>query len=127
MPFYSIERINVSLNEPFEDGEHILYVNGAYRGDDEIGKLMHDFSCSNPDDMINSDMAEVARYYKENEEGVEAMCKAMEDMRNETELRKAREIALKFITKGKLSCEEIADATGLSIEEVKHLAEGKSA
>lgn len=55
------------------------------------------------------------------------MCKAMEDMRNETELRKAREIALKFITKGKLSCEEIADATGLSIEEVKHLAEGKSA
>ena len=62
LPFYSIERINVSLNEPFEDGEHILYVNGAYRGDDEIGKLMHDFSCSNPDDMINSDMAEVARY-----------------------------------------------------------------
>lgn len=74
MPFYSIERINVSLNEPFEDGEHILYVNGAYRGDDEIGKLMHDFSCSNPDDMINSDMAEVARYYKENEEGCNRSC-----------------------------------------------------
>ena len=62
-----------------------------------------------------------------NEVEMEAMCKAMEDMRNETELRKAREIALKLITKGKLSCEEIADATGLSIEEVKHLAEGKSA
>lgn len=74
LPFYSIERINVSLNEPFEDGEHILYVNGAYRGDDEIGKLMHDFSCSNPDDMINSDMAEVARYYKENEEGCNRSC-----------------------------------------------------
>ena len=74
LPFYSIERINVSLNEPFEDGEHILYVNGAYRGDDEIGKLMHDFSCSNPDDMINSDMAEVARYYKENEEGCKRSC-----------------------------------------------------
>ena len=74
MPFYSIERINVSLNEPFEDGEHILYVNGAYRGDDEIGKLMHDFSCSNPDDMIDGDMAEVARYYKENEEGCKRSC-----------------------------------------------------
>ena len=30
---------------------HILYVNGKYRGDDEVGKLMHDFSCTDPDDM----------------------------------------------------------------------------
>lgn len=127
LPFYSIERINVSLNEPFEDGEHILYVNGTYRGDDEIGKLMHDFSCSNPDDMINSDMAEVARYYKENEEGVEAMCKAMEDMRNETELRKAREIALTLIQLGDYSFEKIADITKLSLAEVKQLSEGRTA
>ena len=61
-----------------------------------------------------------------NEVEMEAMCKAMEDMRNETELRKAREIASKLITKGKLSCEEIADATGLFIEEVIHLAESES-
>ena len=127
LPFYSIERINVSLNEPFEDGEHILYVNGSYRGDDEIGKLMHDFSCSNPDDMIDGDMAEVARYYKENEEGVEAMCKAMEEMRNETELRKAREIALTLIQLGDYSFEKIAEITNLSFEEVKQLSEGKTA
>lgn len=30
----------------FGDGSHILYVNGKYRGNDEIGKLMHDFSCT---------------------------------------------------------------------------------
>ena len=30
---------------------HILYVNGKYRGDGEVGKLMHDFSCTDPDDM----------------------------------------------------------------------------
>ena len=35
----------------FGDGSHIIYVNGKYRGNDEIGKLMHDFSCTNPDDM----------------------------------------------------------------------------
>ena len=110
MPFYSIERINVSLNEPFEDGEHILYVNGAYRGDDEIGKLMHDFSCSNPDDMINSDMAEVARYYKENEEGVEAMCKAMEDMRNETATATKLEDVKNIMETMKLSIEQAMDA-----------------
>lgn len=115
------------LDEAFGDGEHILYVNGEYRGNDEIGKLMHDFSCSDPDDMIDRDMAEITRYYKENEKGVEAMCKAMEDMRNETELRKAREIALKLIARKSLSYEEIAEDTNLSLDEVKRLAEDKSA
>ena len=32
-------------------GEDVLYVNGKYRGDDKVGKLMHDFSCTDPDDM----------------------------------------------------------------------------
>lgn len=52
-PIYSIERY-VAIGENkvlFGDGSHILYVNGKYRGDDEIGRLMHDFSCMNPDDM----------------------------------------------------------------------------
>ena len=49
----------------FGDGSHILYVNGKYRGNDEIGKLMHDFSCSNPDDMNYEALAKKARYYKQ--------------------------------------------------------------
>lgn len=44
---------------------------------------MHDFLCSNPDDMHYDIMAERARYFKENPKGVGEMCKAMEDMRNE--------------------------------------------
>ena len=43
LPFYPVERVNLATGEPFGDGEHILYVNGAYRGDDDIGRLMHDF------------------------------------------------------------------------------------
>ena len=31
-PVYLIERINLDTGKPFEDGEHILYVNGEYRG-----------------------------------------------------------------------------------------------
>ena len=83
LPLYPIERINIATGEPFNDSEHILYVNGAYRGDDEIGRLMHDFSCSDPDDMLNKELADRTRYFKETEEGVEAVCKVMEDMRNE--------------------------------------------
>lgn len=80
---YPIERINLVTREPFEDREHILYVNGQYRGEDALGKLMHDFLCSDPNDMHYELLAERSRYFKENPEGVSEMCKAMEDMRNE--------------------------------------------
>jgi hypothetical protein len=86
LPFYRIERVNFETGELFHDGEHILYVNGAYRGDDEIGHLMHDFCCSDPNDMFNKDLADRTRYFKETKEGQSIMCKEMEDMRN-----KARE------------------------------------
>jgi hypothetical protein len=127
LPYYRIERINIDMNESFDDGEHILYVNGAYRGDDEIGKLMHDFSCPNPDDMLDEDLAKISRYYKETQEGVEAVCKVMEDMRNETALEKAREIAKNFIELGVVSYEDIAKATGLSLSEVQKLAGAETA
>lgn len=29
----------------------VLYVNGEYRDDSDIGKLMHDFNCTSADDM----------------------------------------------------------------------------
>lgn len=55
------------------------------------------------------------------------MCKVIEEMRNETELRKAREIALTLIQLGDYSFEKIAEITNLSFEEVKQLSEGKTA
>ena len=110
----------------FGDGSHILYVNGQYRGNDEIGKLMHDFSCTNPNDMNYEALAEKARYYKQDEKGVAAMCKIMEDMRNEAaqkaELKSARETARRMIKDGELSFEKIARyVPSLSMDELKEL------
>ena len=51
---------------------------------------MHDFSCTNPDDMNYEALARKARYFKQDEKGVATMCKIMEDMRNEAELNKAK-------------------------------------
>ena len=51
LPLYSVERCFLDTGERFDDGSHILYVNGAYRGDTAIGKLMHDFSCTDAADM----------------------------------------------------------------------------
>ena len=65
-------------------GTHILYVNGEYRGDSDLGKLMHDFDCTDAEDMYFDLMAEKTRYLKENPKGVNEMCKVMEDLRNES-------------------------------------------
>jgi len=97
------------------------WLNGKYRGNDKVGKLMHDFSRTNPDDMNYEALAKKARYFKRDEKGVATMCKIMEDMRNETALRNAKEIAIRMIKAGKMSLEDIANYTELSLETVKEL------
>ena len=133
---YSVERyITIDENKvPFGDGSHILYVNGKYRGDDDLGKLMHDFSCTNPDDMNYEALAKKARYFKQSDEGGAAMCQMLEDMRNEAaekatrraELKAektARETAERFIKKGQMTLENIADCIpSLSLDELKKIA-----
>ena len=127
-PIYPVERyVTIGENKVlFGDGSHIIYVNGKYRGNDEIGKLMHDFLCTNPDEMYYEALAKKARYFKQDEKGVATMCKIMEDMRNEAaqkaELKNAREIATRMIKKGKMSLEEIAEYIPLlSFEELKEI------
>ncbi len=127
-PIYPVERyITIGENKVlFGDGSHIIYVNGKYRGNDEIGKLMHDFSCTNPEDMNYEALAKKARYFKQDKKGVAQMCKIMEDMRNEAAqkavLESAKETAERMIKMGKLSLEEIALCVpSLSLDELREL------
>lgn len=80
---YSVERVIHETGEAFGDGTHILFVNGSYRSETPLGKLMHDFSCTQPSQMHYKVLADRARYFKESKEGIAIMCKAMEDMRNQ--------------------------------------------
>ena len=129
-PIYHVERMMLETDDLFDDGEHIMYVNGEYRDDSEIGQLMHDFCCSDPDQMRLELFRDVTRYYKETEKGVSTMCKVMEDMRNEAKqegkqegkLENAIETARNLINMGLLTFEQIAQATKLSIDQVKELA-----
>ena len=120
-PVYSIERINLDTGKPFEDGEHILYVNGEYRGGSDIGKLMHDFSCTDADDMNFELMAERTRYLKGDPKGVSEMCKVIEDMRAQERKETTIAVAKKMIADGLLTLEKIAEYVGLSLDEVKSL------
>lgn len=72
--------------------------------------------------MYIEQLADKTRYYKETQEGVSYMCKAIEDMRKEAEERKAVKIALKLLALGTVSIEDIAKTTDLSLEDVQELA-----
>lgn len=126
LPLYQIERCFLETGEKFGDDSHILYVNGAYRGNTPIGKLMHDFSCSNAEDMYYRTLADKVRFFKENKEGIEIMCRAMEDMRNQTLREGMTEVALRMLAAGKYALEEIVTISGLSPDEVKLLKAAKN-
>ena len=131
LPLYQIERIVTNNGEPFNDGEHIIYVNGEDKNSaTKLGKLMHDFYCTDPDDMHYKQLADKVRYFKENEEGVRSMCATLEKMRDETAKKAAEQateqtkiqMALKMIKDGELSLDKIANYTSLAIDKVKELA-----
>ena len=121
LPLYPIERCFLGTGERFEDGSHILYVNGAYRGDTPIGKLMHDFSCTDAAEMYYGTLADRVRFFKESKEGIEIMCQAMEDMRNQTLKEGAINSAKRMLADGILTLEKIAEYAGLPLDEVKKL------
>ena len=110
-PAYHIRYINTTINEPFNDGTHIIYVNGEYRGDDDLGRLMHDFNCCDASDMYYDEMAERTRYYKDDAKGVSEMCKAIEELCRDT----YNEGIIAGMTKGKIEgkidtlCEFVRD------------------
>ena len=139
IPLYHIERkISEMDNALFGDGAHILYVNGEYRNlEHPVGSLMHDFNCKDAKNMVNPLLAEEVRYLKETEGGLSQMSRILEEMRNEVAEKakaegkaegnheKAVNTALKMIARGRDSIEEVAEITGLSLEEVRKLAENQ--
>lgn len=58
---------------------------------------MHDFFCSDPNDMYSEVLAERVRFFKEDEKGVAAMCKVMEEIRKDGEVQGAETERLKNI------------------------------
>lgn len=72
-PVYMVDRVirtrDQEIIREYNDRQHIIYVNGDWKGDDALGKLMHDFHCAKPDEMYYPLMASRLRYFKETEVG----------------------------------------------------------
>ena len=137
---YRVERY-FDTGEPFPDGSHIVYVNGAYRDDSPIGRLMHDLACPDPNQMHYDVLADRVRFFKENEKGVSAMCKVFEELRQEGiqegiqegmqkgmqkgiqrgEERRSIQLVHDMLAAGTYALEEIAALSGLPLSEIQRM------
>ena len=122
-PMYHIDRYIRETGKYFEDGSHIIYVNGSYQDDSPLGLLMKDFSCRNAEDMHYKVLADRVRYFKEDEKGVGAMCKAVEELAKELYKEDKIEMVESMLELGVLTMEQIALVSKLTLEEVKEIAE----
>ena len=127
----------------YDDGINVMYVNGTYRGNDAIGKLMHDFCTPNADDMYYAEIAKRVKFHKQEEQGVGKVCRVWEQYGDEREtegikkgkltgLREGKRVGLKegkkemaarFLKDGTLSVQKIAEISGFSLEQVQKMAE----
>lgn len=117
-PLYHIERTIQESGKLFGDGAHIIYVNGTYRKG-KIGDLMHDFSCKKPSDMKSAILAEKVRHLKEDDRGVNHMCKIMEDFAEEERI----EQLVQMLEEGIVTEEGLSRFSGITPEQVKTVLE----
>ena len=110
LPVYHIDRYIRETGEIFEDGSHIVYVNGNYKGDDEIGQLMSDFHQVDPDNMHYKELSQGVKHFKEVEEGRDSMCEAVQEYAKEY----AKGYALEQRTE---DVKSLMESTGFSLEQ----------
>lgn len=116
-PIYHIDRYIRESEEYFNDGSHIIYVNASYKDDTELGKLMHDFWCKNPDDMNFGVLADTTRYFKEDKEGLHIMCRAVEEMIDKEKDEIQVSNIQKLMKKQNMSFEEVCDLLDIEKED----------
>ena len=130
LPLYTIDRIIKEDGTDFDDGSHIIYVNSKIQDDTALGRLMQDLYCTNPDELNYKEFAERMKFLKYNKEGEEKMTDLIEEYANKqaTKAKYERniEMALGLLADG-MSVEFAAKHSKLSLDEVRKLAEKRSA
>ncbi len=134
-PIYVIERQFVDNGEKFNDGSHIIYVNAKNKDmATELGRLMHDMQCEDPDKMYFELLATRTRFFKQTKEGEKQMKDLIDTWMDEAReegieqgvIKKQTEVALSLIGLGTLSVDKIAEVTGLTVDKVNELAATKA-
>ncbi len=131
-PIYTISKTIAEMdNAIFNDGTHIIYVNGEIRDKTELGKLMQDFFCSDPHKMNNKILSDRTVHFKQSKEGFDSMCKIVDEFAakqaKKARIEEKRTIAIELWNDGIRDIERIAKLTKLPLDEVKEMFKGESA
>lgn len=115
-PLYTIESvIRENGNKTFNNGQHIIYVNGKMRNEKTpLGLLMKDFFCERAEDMYYDILAKETSYYKKGN-GVINMCDALQSLVNEKVTREVMRAEKRGETRG----ERIGEIRGERIGEIR--------
>lgn len=121
----SLYHVNRTIEETgayFNDGSHIIYVNGSYKDDnDPVGKLMHDFRCLSSVDMFYPILAKQVKYFKETEGGQEIMCQVFEDLAEKRVLDEKANLIKNLMETMKWTAEQAMEAMKISETDKKLL------
>ena len=113
LPLYHVGE----TSEQFRDGSHIIYVNGNYKGNDEIGQLMQDFREKNPECMHYTELAESVKHFKEKEGGREEMSEIVERYGDERALMANITSVQNLMNNMKWTLDQALDALGIKGKE----------
>ena len=126
LPVYHINRYVGETGEMFEDGSNIIYVNGTYSGDDDLGKMLADFMQPDASKINFKELADGVRYFKE-EGGWENMCEAVERYANKVEKRGVLngkvDLIIGIMAENSISLDDALNLSGVKGEERSLISE----
>ena len=67
---FTDEKGNIRHVKPFNDGSHIIYINGECEDTtSDLGRIIHDFHCVKADEMLCEELRKPAEYFKNKKKG----------------------------------------------------------
>ena len=81
---------------------------------------MHDFYCTDPNEMFCNVLAKRVSYFKESQEGVSSMCKMLEEIREEAVMKDRIKNVKSFYNNG-VSISLIAKSMNMSEDTVRRI------
>ena len=127
---YDIERVMKGSGKSFRDGTHILYISADLTDrDTDLGKLMHDLRCPDPERMHYRELRDRVGYFKNDKEGRIEMSgeferilnKEIEKAVNENTKKERKDVARSLLSEGTFPVSKIAELSRLSVGEVEKL------
>ena len=120
---------SLSNGTAYDDGQHTIYVNASVEEKDEpeITALMKYFRTCDPSDDSQGKLSDYVQNVKNEKEGQDSMLKFEDDEIYKVGKEEGRaqgfiENALAMLRKGRLTLEEIAEYSSLSVNDITELA-----